>query len=1295
MNQNGFNLSWETEVFILGADDRPSLVQRAHRMAKWCADPSSVILRDIAFSLNCQAGEHPFRLAVVASSVAQLKENLSQAAQRLEDPTCRRVSDRSGIYYTDEPLGRQGRLAFLFPGEGSQYPNMLADLCLHFPEVRTCFDLLDRALYGQGATLRPSQFIFPQTALKPTANVRNDQLWQMDGAVEAVFTANRALLALMDQLRLVPDVVLGHSTGEYNALLAAGAIHVASEEELIKHLRDGNHLSERLISEGRITQGALLAVGLADRQLIDSALETMRGRLWLAIDNCPHQVVLFGSESAIAETTDRLREAGAVCQRLPFDRAYHTPLFAAVAAELERFFSRINITPPRIEVYSCATAELYPTEPARIRQLVLDQWQSPVRFRETIETMYARGVRLFVEAGPRGNLTAFVADILRGKSHAAIPANVQHRSGITQLNHLVARLAAHGVPMQLEYLYSRRNANRISFDDGLIPKRSVFAPRLSLTLPFIGAPYGHINRAAPHDVTSLAANAANDKSLVGSSETPNGNASHANPPQDSWHSDAMQRYLQTMDQFLGLQQVVMGAFLSQQTIRQERPQVTAADGAQPRSATPSVSSNGPPSFASIVEAPPHNADAANSFGKLATIEETFLEILVDKTGYPREMLDLSANLEADLGIDSIKRVEILGAFQNKTGLLPDQAMESLTRLKTVRQIIEFIAQQLQLVLPKAQPEPEEIPESYSPVYRAEEELAPAKVQETFPGFELFSLTPGKEVRATISFDLSVDPLLRDHALGGKVSATDPRLCALVVVPLTMSLESLAQAASLLVPDKVLLAIREVRAHRWIALTDSQFTAEISARISSHSPLEINASLGERLEDGVADVPAVEARFVFGDPIEPKPVDPFDIANAGPSRWTGAQLYSEVMFHGPSFQGVVSIDDIGDDGLRATLRVPSEESLFRLPMRQKLSTTSLLLDAAGQLIGFWTAHSLPIGYVVFPFKVESIDLYGPPPAPGETFSAQARVDLVGEAQVKAAIDVSDSKCATRVRIRGWEDKRIEMEDDFFRFRISPDKEILSHAWPSVFAPLPAGHDLDCYGLELSERLLRAEGGIWRSVLAHLVLSHKERDMWKTISDRRRTQWLLGRVVAKDAARSVVHKQSGIDLYPADIEIFPDEYGQPHFSGEWMNENGRMTLLSIAHVDGLAAALIGDARKYKGVGIDIERTDRTRSGFDRIAFNDEERRAAIQGGANLDELWCLRLWCAKEAVAKALGRGLLRGPADLKVVDVQAATGTVLLEVSGALATALPDVAGQHIKSYTTHQNKFVTAIAWRN
>ncbi|MFO0891870.1 MAG: hypothetical protein U0790_22375 [Isosphaeraceae bacterium] len=155
-----------------------------------------------------------FRLAIVATSLANLREKLDTAVRKFENGVPRQIRDVSGIYFASRPLARAGELALLFPGEGSQYRDMLADLCPHFPEVRECFDQIDGVYHGHPRGY-VRHHIFPRAQIREgKAGSHEQNLWEIAGAVEAVLTANQAILTVLKGLGLRPDVIVGHSTGD-------------------------------------------------------------------------------------------------------------------------------------------------------------------------------------------------------------------------------------------------------------------------------------------------------------------------------------------------------------------------------------------------------------------------------------------------------------------------------------------------------------------------------------------------------------------------------------------------------------------------------------------------------------------------------------------------------------------------------------------------------------------------------------------------------------------------------------------------------------------------------------------------------------------------------------------------------------------------------------------------------------------------------------------------------------------------------------------------------------------------
>ncbi len=443
-------IPWDTEAILLSAPDRESLAKRVRSIRDWLVEHPSESLKDIAWTLNGTDGvrRNGMRLGLVATSVEDLTERLGAILSRLEDAAKPPIGDGRGVYHWDDPPGRSGGLAFLFPGEGSQYPGMLADLCLHFPEVRRQFDIADRIAIDQGDAIRPSDQLFGGEAL-----------WTATTAVNLILNAQWAIYQLLTRLGLAPDAVAGHSSGEILALAAAGVL--LADEQLERQLGRLGAIFRGLETAGEMPEARLVAIA-ADRDRAEAACQAVgTDRVAVAIDNCPHQVVLAGPREDVDRVVDHLRAANILVEDLPFDRPYHTPEFATVLEPIAESFARLTFHQPRLPVYSCASRDRMPEDPESIRLLAVSQWTRTVAFRETIETMYADGLRVFVDVGARGNLAGFVQDILRGRPAFAIAANLPRRSGTTQLNHLVAALFAQGIDIRPGFLHARRRPSRI------------------------------------------------------------------------------------------------------------------------------------------------------------------------------------------------------------------------------------------------------------------------------------------------------------------------------------------------------------------------------------------------------------------------------------------------------------------------------------------------------------------------------------------------------------------------------------------------------------------------------------------------------------------------------------------------------------------------------------------------------------------------------------------------------------------------------------------------------------------
>ncbi|MEI6127577.1 MAG: acyltransferase domain-containing protein, partial [Pseudomonadota bacterium] len=820
---------WDSEVFILQGKTREELLLQGEKLLRFLARDLPCDLKNLAFTLNSLSDDTPCRLAIVASSQALLADLLTHALKQLSKKTCARIQDRRGIYYFQEPLKARGKLAFLFPGEGSQYINMLSDLCIHFPEVRHCFDEMDRVFSGHSRGYLISEHIFPPPAFSETERkAAEKKLWEMDGAVEAVLTANDALFTLARLLEIKPDVMLGHSTGEYSAMHASGIFSLMDSADDGQRARDLNRHYAEAAEKKHIPRAQLAAAG-ADAEKVARVLAGLNSPVYIAMDNCPHQTVIAGAEADVQQAVKEMTSQGIICQILSFDRPYHTPLFKEYADTLQHFFQQWPINIPATTVYSCTTAAPFPADTGAIRQLAVEHWVRPVEFKKTIEKMYADGVRIFVEIGPRGNLTAFVDDILRGKDFVAVPANTERSSGINQLNHLIGILAAHGVPLNTAYLYKYRAPQKIQLHEQGPEKKQTEKTKAVKKIETGWPPITLSDKTVSALLAkSSAAHTANDSFA----KTSSGGAEHRQHPRDFFtsgekegmpfialqeiqgalagedsRSAVMTGYLQTMEQFLEVQQEVLQTFLGS---RHEQDSVAGTGAVQQHTFTvPAAVSRG--LAAESTDAPPVRSDTKPEEAEPSLIAG-LLEIVSERTGYPADMLDLNLNMEADLGIDSIKRTEIIGALNERYGKKTGQETEQLARLKTLRQIVDFFEAHAG-ASDNGGTEHVRIMQSPGQTMRADDEASSDRLH-AYPMLDsIESLIEGSELVALKRLSLEEDLYLYDHTLGGRISCMDTSLLPLPVMPLTLSMEILAEAASFLEPEALLSGMKNIRTYK--------------------------------------------------------------------------------------------------------------------------------------------------------------------------------------------------------------------------------------------------------------------------------------------------------------------------------------------------------------------------------------------------------------------------------------------------------------------------------------------------
>ncbi len=288
--------------------------------------------------------------------------------------------------------------AFLFPGQGSQYVGMGADLYEQFPEARAVFDEAE-ALFD--VSLKDLMF---GTGGDP--EVEKAALTQTDITQPALYVHSLAAFAVLQSKGQSPDMTAGHSLGEYSALAAAGAFSFEQGFRLVQ-LR-----GQLMARAGDERPGAMSAVLNLDADVLEricqEATDAGEGVVQCANFNSPGQIVISGDHDAVARAGETASEAGAKrVLPLPVSGAFHSPLMAYAVDGLGEALEAATITAPRCPVYLNVTAQPT-TDPDEIRRRLLDQLTAPVRWAQTLEAMHADGADRFVEVGAGKVLSGLV-----------------------------------------------------------------------------------------------------------------------------------------------------------------------------------------------------------------------------------------------------------------------------------------------------------------------------------------------------------------------------------------------------------------------------------------------------------------------------------------------------------------------------------------------------------------------------------------------------------------------------------------------------------------------------------------------------------------------------------------------------------------------------------------------------------------------------------------------------------------------------------------------------------------------
>jgi phosphopantetheinyl transferase len=556
--------------------------------------------------------------------------------------------------------------------------------------------------------------------------------------------------------------------------------------------------------------------------------------------------------------------------------------------------------------------------------------------------------------------------------------------------------------------------------------------------------------------------------------------------------------------------------------------------------------------------------------------------------------------------------------------------------------------------------------------------------------------PGRKMVNIRKYTLADDIFLQDHTLATQISAVEPERRGFSIMPLTMSLEIMAEAGAALVPGKRVIGLADVQANRWIAFEDGENTVRITADRDPKSAHEVRVSIKEEKAGDPRNAfrPSLcEATVLLGDDYPaPKKGEPLVLEKPEkPCAWKGFAIYPERLFHLPRFQAIKSIDRWSDDGMEGQLEVLPRKALFRDNADPQFTIDGIFLDALGASLGLWDAYDLYNGIVFLPMRVKKIDFFGPPLKPGAKLTLRVKILDENDITCKAHIYATGKDGNVYMDLTDWEDRIFQLTPGLHRIFLRSTVMDMSNVW-KLPGKVPAAMKKCSFNLltDMTDELLESSHRVWQKMLAFLALSEDELNEWRNFKgvEKRRIQWLCGRAVAKEAVRHHLKDRHGIELASPDFSIVSDDNGKPLVRGAHVTVPVEV---SLSHTDGATIAVAGDPESGR-LGIDIEKIRGLNPDFMDGAFSaaDMTRLFEASGGKNVDE-WALRAWCAKEALTKAVGVGMRHDARDIQIVAIDAATGRVDLKFTGPWLADAGPVGGGKVSAVTAREGELVVAV----
>ncbi len=354
----------------------------------------------------------PERVAIDYGDAAELaaKSAATLKALTADQPAMWKALRAQGIF---RGRGPAPKVAFLYTGQGSQYANMLRPLAAREPIIADAFAEADRVmqpLLGKPLT----KFVFVDPTDPAAVEKAEDDLRQTEITQPTVLTIDIAITRLLAAYGIRPDFTMGHSLGEYGALVASGSLPFDQALQAVSARGRG-------MTQVSLQDNGKMAAVLAPLGEIERLLETIDGYVVIANHNSRSQAVIGGASSAVDQAVAAFQKAGYNAFLLPVSHAFHTSIVAPASEPLRLVLKQLGLASPKIPIVTNVTGEFYPMGPGVVPQMIdllARQVASPVQFVKGLEVLYDAGARVFVEVGPKKALHGFAEDVLGSRPDA-------------------------------------------------------------------------------------------------------------------------------------------------------------------------------------------------------------------------------------------------------------------------------------------------------------------------------------------------------------------------------------------------------------------------------------------------------------------------------------------------------------------------------------------------------------------------------------------------------------------------------------------------------------------------------------------------------------------------------------------------------------------------------------------------------------------------------------------------------------------------------------------------------------